>query len=194
VTIIWDVDDVLNDLMLAWFTETWRPTHSDCALEYADIAENPPDRVLGITRSEYLESIDEFRISEAARLMTPNPAILEWLSQHGSRCRHIALTARPLMSAPHAAEWIFRHFGTYMRAFGVVPTRLPAGSPVYDRKKVEFLQWFGDASALVDDSAENISAAQAAGIEGILYPQPWNSSANTVTDVLERLSFLVGAQ
>lgn len=180
--------------MRAWFMETWRPIHPQCTLDYDGIAENPPDRVLGIDRSEYLESIDSFRASEAARCMTPNPAIVEWLSEHGSRCRHIALTARPLKSVPHAAEWVFRHFGTYMRAFGVVPVRLPAGSPVYDRSKAEFLHWFGGASVLIDDSADNISAAQAAGLEGILYPRPWNGGAGTAADVLHRLSSLVGAQ
>ena len=194
MTIIWDVDDVLNDLMRAWLTETWLPSHPNCALGYEALAENPPHRVLGITRSEYLESIDQFRASEAARHMTPNPAIVEWLSEHGSRCRHLALTARPIASVPYASEWVFRHFGTYVRAFGVVPVRLPGGSPVYDRTKSEFLEWFGDASVLVDDCAENITAARASGIEGILYPQPWNASACAVTDVLERLSFLLGAQ
>jgi hypothetical protein len=194
VTVIWDVDDVLNDLMRAWFTETWQPSHPDCALGYADIVENPPDRVLGISRSEYLESLDTYRASEAARNMVPNPAIMEWLSQHGSRCRHIALTARPIASVPHAAEWVFRHFGTYVRAFGVVPSRLSAGSPVYDRTKDEFLRWFGSASVLVDDSAENVSAAQATGLGAILYPQPWNGASGTVADVLHRLSQLVGTQ
>lgn len=194
MTIVWDVDDVLNDLMRAWFTQTWLPSHPGCALKYDDITENPPDRVLGISRSEYLESLDSFRASDAARRMPPNREIAQWLSRQGRRCRHIALTARPVENVPHAAEWVFRHFGAYVRAFGVVPSRSQPGSPVYDRTKDEFLTWFGGASVLVDDSAENISAARAAGFEGILYPRPWNGNTGTVAGLLDRLNCLVGDQ
>ena len=57
-TLVWDIDDVLNDLMRSWFTEEWLPTHPDCRLAYADLLENPPHRVLGIAEAEYLASLD----------------------------------------------------------------------------------------------------------------------------------------
>lgn len=194
MTIVWDVDDVLNDLMRAWFTEAWRPSHPECALSYNDIVENPPDRVLGVAKEAYLESLDCFRVSQQASQMSPNSAILDWLGRHGARCRHLALTARPIQSVPHAAEWVFRHFGAYVRAFGVVPSRLQAGSPVYDRTKAEFLAWFSGAAVLVDDSPENITAAEAVGVTGILYPRPWNRGADTAAEVLGHLSSLVGSE
>src|SRR3989442_13945880 len=108
VTIAWDVDDVLNDLMRVWFTEIWQPAHPECGLCYDGIVENPPDRVLGIERSEYLQSLDVFRASERARSLAPNGAVLDWLERNGAKCRHIALTARPIASVAHAAEWVFR--------------------------------------------------------------------------------------
>lgn len=194
LTIAWDVDDVLNDLMQVWFAEIWQPAHPECELQYDGIIENPPDRILGIEQSEYLRSLDVFRSSESARRMEPNREILDWLQLNGANCRHIALTARPLDSVPHAAEWVFRHYGDYLRAFGVVPSRLGAKLPAYDQGKDGFLRWFGGAAVLVDDSAANVRAAEASGVKGVLYPRPWNGSSCTLAEALDRLSCLVGTQ
>jgi phosphoglycolate phosphatase-like HAD superfamily hydrolase len=194
LTIVWDIDDVLNDLMRSWFTQAWLPTHSGCLLAYSEITENPPVNVLGISRSEYLESLDVFRVSELAQRMQPNPHVLDWLQSYGSEYRHVALTARPLQSAPHAAEWLFRHFGAYMRTFGIVPTRLAASEPSYDRDKAEFLRWLGKADVLVDDSEENIIAAEKLGVCGVLYPQAWNGCRQTVQEVLQSITELAEAR
>ncbi len=187
-TIVWDVDDVLNDLMHAWFTSVWKPAHPESKLSYQNILENPPYQSLGITRPEYLASLDEFRLSEQARRMQPNAAVLKWLRSYGDSYRHVALTARPLESAPAAAEWVFRHFGEYFRCFGVVPSRVGGPAPLYDRDKGDFLEWLGRADFFVDDSAENIALAQRAGIQAILYPQPWNGATHTPGDVLRTLT------
>ena len=187
-TIVWDVDDVLNDLMNAWFTLIWKPTHPESRLRYQDIADNPPYESLGIGRAEYLESLDAFRLSDQSRFMEPNAAILRWLRSYGDGYRHVALTARPLDTAPAAAEWVFRHFGKYFRCFGVVPSRPGSDSPVYDRHKGDFLEWLGRADVFVDDSAENVAAAQKAGIRTILYPQPWNNANYPVEHVLRNLT------
>jgi phosphoglycolate phosphatase-like HAD superfamily hydrolase len=187
-TIVWDVDDVLNDLMHAWFTSVWKPAHPDSQLSYRDIAENPPYQSLGISRSEYLVSLDEFRLSEQARRMEPNAAVLGWLRSYGDSYRHVALTARPLDSAPAAAEWVFRHFGEYFRCFGLVPSRPGTQVPLYDRDKGDFLEWLGRADFFVDDSTDNIALAQRAGIKAILYPQPWNGATYSPGDVLRTLT------
>ena len=193
LTIVWDVDDVLNDLMRTWFAEAWKPAHPQCALCYSDISENPPDRVLGIARSEYLVSLDTFRVSERARGMVPNSAILDWFQKFGGGCQHMALTARPLESTPHAAEWLFRHFGAYIRGFGVAPARLAAGLPAYPLYKADFLRWFGTTDILVDDTEENLRQAAKLGIRGVLYPQPWNRSSQSVQETLETLAKFVEA-
>jgi len=188
LTIAWDVDDVLNDLMHSWFEQEWLPAHPDCKVDYAGITENLPHRVLGISKEEYLASLDSFRLSDRARLMQPNEDVITWLEQSGAQFRHIALTARPLPTVPPAAEWVFRYFGAYIRAFGVVPSRQEAHIPRYDLSKAEFLQWWGKADVLVDDSQENIEAANSIGIKGILYPQPWNRCELTVAETLGLLS------
>jgi hypothetical protein len=174
LTIVWDVDDVLNALMRDWFDQEWKPTHPECRLSYDELTENPPHRVLGITRREYLDSLDRFRLSSAARGMSPNPEVFAWFRTHGTDFRHIALTARPLDTAPSAAEWVMRHFGDYIRVFGVVPCRSAPATPVYDGSKGDFLEWWGRGDILVDDSRDNINGAERIGVCGVLFPQPWN--------------------
>ena len=190
LTIVWDVDDVLNDLMYQWFTHCWRPQTPSCRLPYAELSGNPPDEALGITRAEYLNSLDAFRKTDRALNMQPNADVLAWLEEQGARFRHIALTARPLESAPDVTHWVMRHFGAWIRCVGVVPTRTPENVPIYDRTKGDYLKWLHCGDIMVDDSMENVAQAQALGIKTLLYPQPWNNSPLSVATILKELSDL----
>jgi len=192
LTLIWDVDDVLNDLMLQWFTRGWLQEHPECLIGYSQLSQNPPHRVLGVTREEYLASLDAFGITEAGVELTPNAQVLSWFTQYGSKFRHVALTARPLESAPKVAQWVMRHFGAWVRCFGVVPTRSGRDVPIYDRSKGEYLQWLNCGGVLVDDSAENISQAASLGMKTLLFPQPWNGSTLTTSTLLQHLSEMAG--
>jgi hypothetical protein len=188
LTIVWDVDDVLNDLMYQWFTHFWLAAHPDCLCRYADLNANPPHEALGVSREDYLASLDEFRRTDIALNMRPNPEILNWLRSNGSRFRHVALTARPLESAPDVASWVMRNFGTWIRTFGVVPMRAGESVPIYDRSKAEYLKWFRSGEILVDDSTENIDHGRALGLKTLLYPQPWNGSSLSTKTLLQTLT------
>ena len=192
LTIVWDVDDVLNDLMYQWFVCGWLAEHSDCRISYAELTCNPPHDVLGVDRSEYLSSMDVFRRTERACNMAPNPEVLTWFREKGHRFRHIALTARPLETAPDVAHWVMRHFGAWIRCFGVVPTRTEESVPVYDRSKGEYLAWLGRGDVLVDDSTDNILEAEALGLRTLQTAQPWNNSKLTMTALLQQLTQLAG--
>ncbi len=192
LTIVWDVDDVLNELMRTWFVVEWLPSHPDCLLHFEDLAENPPHSVLGASRSEYLDSLDRFRLSPQARDMAPCSEFLGWFQEHGARFRHLALTARPWEMVPPLAEWVFRHFGPWIRTFAYVPSRSGEGVPRYDLSKGEYLTWLGKADILVDDNPEHLRAAASQGICGVLVPQPWNDSRYTASQVLADLSRIAG--
>jgi hypothetical protein len=192
LTIVWDVDDVLNDLMNQWFTFAWLPAHSECRVAYSGLTANPPHEALGIERSQYLASLDEFRGTERAQNMAPSAEILAWFHAHGRRFRHIALSARPLESAPDMARWVMEHFGAWIRCVGVVPTRTAPGVPTYDRNKADFLAWLGRGDILIDDSPENIRQAQSIGLTTLMPPQPWNDSPLTVPALLDDLSRMAG--
>ena len=193
MTIAWDIDDVLNNLMQAWLVEAWKPCHPECTLSYSQITENPPHRLLGVRESDYHSSLDTFRLSDEARALKPNRLIAEWLRTSGAEYHHVALTARPLESTPQAAEWTFRHFREHIRTFAVVPSRLCADQPGFHLNKSDFMRWFGNVHILVDDSEENVFAARKVGVHGVLYPQPWNSETSTIQRVLESLNQFVEA-
>jgi len=192
LTVVWDVDDVLNDLMYQWFVYGWRVQDPDCPISYQELTSNPPHHVLGIGRTDYLASMDCFRKTERARNMSPNPEVLAWFRKEGARFRHIALTARPLETAPEVAHWVMHHFGAWIRCFGVVPTRLQEGIPIYDQTKGQYLAWLNRGDIMVDDSTENIREAQSLGLRTLQPAQPWNSSQLTVSDLLRQLSDMAG--
>lgn len=188
LTIVWDVDDVLNDLMLQWFTHCWLPERPECKTAYQGLTANPPHEVLGISLDEYLKSLDAFRSTARAREMEPNAAVLDWMERHGAKFRHIGLTARPLGTAPQVAEWVMQHFGAWVRCFGVVHTRVGDQFPAYDRTKGEFLDWVKCGDIMVDDSTENIRQAQSRGLKTLVYPQPWNGCTSSVEELLNELT------
>jgi hypothetical protein len=188
LTIVWDVDDVLNDLMHSWFHQSWQKLHPECKLHYSDLVTNPPHQLLGVSLPEYLDTLDRFRLNGDFQQLEPRSELLAWFEQSGSQFRHIALTATPINAAPISAAWVTKYFGQWIRCFGFVPSyRSGESIPIYDRNKGDFLEWWGKADILIDDSPTNIAAAEAVGVKAILMPQPWNHSQLTTADTLELL-------
>jgi FMN phosphatase YigB (HAD superfamily) len=176
--VIWDVDDVLNELMREWFDDWWRPGHPECTYRYADIAANPPHHVLGISEQTYLRSLDAFREDRFARLV-PRPEVLEWFAEHGHRSHHVALSAPPEAFAHVSAGWVIEHFGQWIRTYAFVPAR--RGRPeVADPRtaKREYLEWLGRGDVFLDDREDNVESARALGLKGIVMPQPWSISSH----------------
>ena len=192
LTIAWDRDDVLCELMRSWFVETYRPCHPGASACFEDITDNPPCESLGMSREDYLASLDAFRASPAFDELAPVTAVVNWFERNGHRCRHVVVTATTLASAPSAAGWTFRHFGKWVRSFHLLPAYRPGEDlPDYDTDKGDILAWLDNVDVLVDDSPDNIAAAGRAGVKGILTPQPWNDAPGTIVDALARLDRLL---
>lgn len=194
LTIIWDVDDVLNDLALHWLAESWLPAHPSCRPGFDGRSGAAPEDVLGTTREEYLASLDAYRHSGAYSAQPPRADVVAWFEAYGAEARHLALTAVPLHAAHVSAEWVLRHYSRWVRGVNVVPSPRPDDPPgPPERDKGAWLAWFGHADVLVDDSPENVAAARAHGVRGLLFPRPWNADAGRpVTDLLDELAGLVG--
>ena len=194
-TIVWDRDDVLNDLMHCWLEQWWRPAHPECKVSYEDLSENPPHRILNIDLKAYLRSLDDFRLSKPATQMEPLPEVLSWFRKFGHMCRHVALTATPVDTAPAAAEWTFRHFGVWIRSFHFVPSiRNGQSIPQYDADKGAYLHWLGKGDIVVDDSTTNLQSVSQYGVSGVLIPRPWNGNRASIADALDHLSTKLGLQ
>ena len=187
LTIAWDVDDVLNDLMRTWLEQEWRPRHAGCRVSYDELRANPPHDVLGVSLPEYLESLDEFRRTRYPEL-APVLEAAAWFERHGEAYRHIAVTAVPMECAPLSAAWVMRHFGRWIRSFHVVPSKRPGIKlPAYDNTKQDFLGWLGKADIFVDDHTANVDAARRAGLRALLMPRPWNGGTGNAADTFAQL-------
>jgi len=190
LTIVWDVDDVLNDLMRAWLETAWLATHRECHVRYKGLHENPPHRLIGASFGEYLASLDEFR-RRRMDILQPLVEADAWFKEHGARYRHVALTAVPLSCAPLSAAWVVRHFGRWIRGFHFVPSpRTGESLHTYEESKLDFLQWWGKGDVLVDDGREIIEAAGALGMKTVLMPRPWNQAHGNVAGAFQQLERL----
>jgi hypothetical protein len=186
-TIAWDVDDVLNDLMRAWFDEAFRAEHPETTATYESLTHNPPHEVLGITLGDYLESLDAFR---AKRQMTlaPDEAVLKWFARRGDHCRHIAVTATPMRNAHRSAAWVLQHFGRWIRTVTILPSaREGEQLPIYDATKVDALSRLREVAVLIDDTPKNMHGIERAGAIGILVPRPWNGLPGGIDAALAQL-------
>jgi FMN phosphatase YigB (HAD superfamily) len=191
-TIVWDIDDVLNDLMKVWLEEFWRPGHPAAKTTYEAISVNPPHQLLGASREEYLASLDDFRLAGLYERLEPLPVVKAWFAAHGAKCRHVALTRVPVAVAPISAAWVLKNYGAWIRSFHFIPSYRAGEKPiVYDENKGTYLNYFGKADLLIDDTLENIEAAEKLGVKTLTFPRPWNGSQLTVSQILEKVSEVI---
>lgn len=188
-TIVWDIDDVLNDLTKQWFETEWLPEHRNCPLSYNQLIANPPHGLLGVLKEEYLASLDKFRLSPEAAAMTPDKMLINWFFEYGDRYRHIAMTARPRNTVYPVMKWLLEHFGEWFQNFSFIPSeRRGQSSRQPDRSKGDYLAWLGKADYFIDDNTENYIEAKGLGIRAYLVAQPWNKSNLSLRDILKIIS------
>jgi hypothetical protein len=126
--------------------------------------------------------------------MQPIPQVMQWFTEHGSRARHVAISAVPLAAAHLSAAWVIRHFGLWIRSFHFIPSpREERPTPVYDRSKGEALRHWGTIDAFIDDSLDNLASAERFGIRTFCVPRPWNRAPGSLSHVLDDLTTLAGA-
>lgn len=186
-TIVWDVDDVLNDLTKEWFEQDWLVTHPECNIGYTQLISNPPDALLNIKMDEYHIYLDSFRQLHGMDLK-PLKEVLSWFQKFGHQYRHIVLTSTPLFYTPHSSEWVFHKYGEWIRSFNFVPSaRKNSDSFIYDLNKASFLSSFKKVDLFIDDNEKNIEEARKTGINSVLMPRPWNSSTLTIKEFIDNL-------
>ena len=193
-TIIWDIDDVLNNLMESWFKNVWLKEHPCSQITYESLRENPPHNILQIGLDEYRASLDQFRLSGAFASMEPNTEILQWFKAHGHKCKHIALTATPLETVHESASWVTKHFGRWIRTFAFVPSERPNKSlPVYEKTKYDYVKWIGRGDIIIDDNPDNLTTFSHVRMVVLGIRQPWNPNGLLISDALKRLTQLIGS-
>ena len=161
LTIVWDVDDVLNDLMSAGSRRRGSRRIRSRPLAYCRYHGESAASRAGRRAAEYLESLDSFRASDRARAnCRPIPRCSTGCARYGPRVsatwRYGASAGERARTRPSGCSAISE---TTSACFGVVPSRLAAGVPAYDRDKGEFLEWFGRAGLSWSTTARRMSRA-----------------------------------
>lgn len=172
LTICWDLDDVLNNLMESWLQNYnyLNKTH----FQYKEIIKNPPYEILGISENFYKNILDIYR-KEYYDLLSPNKIILEWFKQNGHRAYFSVLTATPTSCASISLEWLMRNFGNWIRQYAFIPsTREQIKDNIYDKTKADWLVR-NKADLFIDDSIKNCKEANEKGIATFCVKQPWNN-------------------
>jgi hypothetical protein len=189
LTIAWDIDDVLNNLMATWLEKWWKSKNKGCLLKYDDLIENPPNRLLKVTLEEYLQSLDAFRLSGRYEEMQPNPDVLQWFRSCGSNFKHMALTAVPRIAVSISAAWVFKHFGDWIRSFHFVPSARSGDIHTpYEKTKGGYLNWLKRVDIIIDDHPGNIQKASSLPVECHMPSHPWNSGGKTMAEILSALN------
>ena len=192
ITIAWDVDDILNDLMRCWLVDKWLPEHPDCKVCFEQITQNTPEHIINRPKEEYQLSLDAFRLSGVYLRLQPNPEILAWFEEFGGKARHIALTSVPLKAAHISADWVMKNFGKWIRSFNFIPsTRKGEQVPEYSHTKADYLKWLDKVDVLVEDNEQNIREAEELEVKGILVKKPWNKSNLAVKDALIEIDKII---
>ena len=188
--IVWDVDDVLSCLMESWL-EHWNQ-ENDSNVSLKDIKENPPHKILGISREMYFNSLDNFRNTEAGKNVQENSTMKNWFKNHGNKYNHIACTARPIETMPNQAWWIYHNYGCWIHTVHASGTFRKLKTDYRMVSKADFISWIDKKVIFIDDSEDNVKAVSATGSETILYPRPWNDADYSPENFITRLNSKLG--
>jgi len=184
--IFWDIDDVLNNLMLEFVNDY--NTKNSTSHNYNDIKKNPPNNILGITEDCYKKELDSFRLSKYLNLQ-PNREIMKWFQKNGDNFQHIVITSAPLKTVHLSFTWLVENYGRWFRAFNFLPAyRSGADLPIIYNDKNSILELYKNVDYYIDDNPTNVDAALRLGINALLFPAPWNKNADsTINSILLNL-------
>lgn len=187
ITVFWDVDDVLNDLMKEWL-DFYRLT-SGIKMDYDQLTANPPHKLFGISIHDFRKSLDDFRMSKNFSKMQAVPSVYKWFETNAENTRNIALTATSIKTASSSSAWVFKNYSKWIRTFHVVPSpRKNEVLPKYDLNKIEAMSHLCSSGILIDDNEDNVKKAVSSGYMGLLFPRPWNSNAGkSINDFIKEL-------
>lgn len=189
LTIAWDVDDVLNNLMQAWLEDFCEQKNIE--FEYENIVTNPPHELLGISLAEYHTSLDEFRKSKKALYLNPNPQIIEWMEKNQNKFKHITLSGTSTETAKYGAFWVMKNFSKWINSYNIVPSYRAGENFVRQNEtKKDFLQWMNVVDILIEDNQKNYEDAKSLGIKSFLVARPWNKGGQSIEEILKELNKL----
>jgi 5'(3')-deoxyribonucleotidase len=193
-TIVWDVDEVLNNLVIEWL-EYWKVLFPDCKITYDQITNYSLKKVLNAPSNEILQSIDDFKFLGFFTDLKPNQKILKWFEEYGKYFHHIALTSCSLRTSHISASWVYENFGRWIRSFHCIPSsREGKEDIIYDINKAEYIKRIEDVDIFIDDCPENCEKVQDLyhGIKIFTPKKPWNTGTGIdIEEILREITKLI---
>jgi 5'(3')-deoxyribonucleotidase len=183
--IVWDVDDVLNNLTRDFFHVYALGYQKN--IKYEDLIKYDFYDILQMTKAEYLYELDRYRLFSYT---LQNEHILNWFKKYGNNFYHIALTATPRKIASLSVKYVMEIFGNWIQAVNFVYSKRDDDNSIeYFKSKGEWLKWFGKADFFIDDNEQNLEKAKELNPELTCYcpKQPWNNGI-PIEEILENLS------
>lgn len=176
--LIWDIDDVLNTLMQQYVA--YGLPENAKKLSYKELTENPPHDLLGISKEDYLFSLDRVRAGGFYNL-PPRSEVMAFFDECGHLFDHIVLSAVPLRFMEKSSAWVLHYFGDWIQSCLFIPSHRPdrdVKSQLF-ASKAEAMKFFGPRAVLIDDSVKNVEETRSAGGRALYFPAPWNSEKDT---------------
>jgi 5'(3')-deoxyribonucleotidase len=168
-----DLDGVCTDLLGDLYRVFAKPfPPPKWPMTYEDIQEQ-----FGLGREEFWAEIDR-RAPAFWSGMTEYPWCDELLTTVAEFGQLTVVTSPSSSSAACAGkvEWLLRKFGIDFRDFIITSRRSMLARPG---------RW------LIDDAPEQVTAFNAAGGHGLLFPQPWNLSSGNPRSFITQLAWLL---
>ena len=171
---LWDIDDVLNDLVFCCCQN--QAQRLKPGIHFEEIHSNPPLEEFGCSLEEYMALLDECR-REHLYSRPPAKEVLEFFNEYGHLFHSMTLSSAPMDLAPRSAEWVLRHFGKWIQGTLFVPSprkHIPPGSVLFASKAEAVVKLNG---ILIDDMPINVESVRKAGGRALYFPAPWNENA-----------------
>lgn len=188
--IVWDVDDVLNRLMYCWLDNWNQNTGSN--IHYEEIIENPPHKILDITKKDYLFSLDTYRNTKFGRNVSINKNVFQWFQSYGKNFMHIVCTARTVETMPNQSWWVFTYFGKWIHSIVMASSLRNNFAYGGVKTKAEYIAWLNKDVIFVDDSENNVNEVSKMGGISLLFPQPWNRNNQSEIEFFTDLNRKLG--
>ena len=171
--LIWDIDDVLNELMSLCISTTAQKLKP--GIKFEEVKNNPPLPELACSLDEFRNILDQCR-DQYLYSRAPRKEIIDFFRIWGEKFRSITLSSAPMSMAPRSSEWVLFHLGSWIQGTIFVPSprkNVIQGATLFASKAEAVLALDG---ILIDDMPINVEAVKAAGGRALYFPAPWNEN------------------
>lgn len=186
-TIIWDVDDTLNNFRFDWFLhnkEELKKIDHDISYDYFNIKN--PYNILNDNKDTFIKSLKDFKNYNHFKI-TVNKEIYNWFYKYGKNYNHIILTKCSKDYFEFAVNFVNKYFGKWIQSYNYISGNKKDNLNEFLTKAEFIKKYFKEIKYFIDDSEKNCKQVEELGIKTFCPKQPWNNGMD-IKDILEELN------